>query len=69
MKEDLFDILNDEYKKFYFSKMIQNKDIYKASFEELDFVDNKDLLEILEFKMNSNYTNYLTKLMKKVKEK
>lgn len=68
MNDKLLKVLDEEYKKFCYSRMIHNKEIYEPVLDELDIADKNDLLKMLESKIMDSHTNYLIKLVKKSKK-
>ena len=51
MNDKLLKVLDGEYKKFCYSRMIHNKRIYVPIFDKLDITDKKDLLKMSESKI------------------
>ena len=60
-------MLDEEYKKFCYSRMLHNKEIYEPVFDKLDVTDKNDLLKMLESKIMDSHSNYLIKIVKKSK--
>lgn len=67
MNDIFLKMLDEEYKKFCYSRMLHNKEIYEPVFDKLDVTDKNDLLKMLESKIMDSHSNYLIKIVKKSK--
>ena len=67
MNDIFLKMLDEEYKKFCYSRMLHNKEIYEPVFDKLDVTDKNDLLKMLESKIMDSHSSYLINIVKKSK--
>lgn len=67
MNDIFLKMLDEEYKKICYSRMLHNKEIYEPVFDKLDVTDKNDLLKMLESKIMDSHSNYLIEIVKKSK--
>ena len=67
MNDIFLKMLDEEYKKICYSRMLHNKEIYEPVLDELDITDKNDLLKMLESKIMDSHSSYLIKIWTYVK--